>query len=185
MTAINKTTDVRALQSRSQLLKALLTLMQETEYKNINVKVLTERAGVARQTFYRNFKSIDDILIQEMDRRHYEYNNLVETDICAGNILRASEKMFILLEKSFDLQVAMQKANINHKIIHRYEKYAMNVMQIATKGRKLTDKSLFAAQFLAGGSYMVFNKWVESNMEAPIAEVAELMKDYLELLTKQ
>lgn len=183
--AIKNNNDRRVLRSRSLLFKALLALMKEMDYKNIGVKDLTDKADIARPTFYRNYESIDDILIEEMDHRFDEYFRVIKVDVLAGNFLSASEKLFKIWKKNRVLFMAMQKANINHKILDRFDEYALRIKKIASGNKELSTKSLFAIHFFAGGAYMVLNNWLENNMETPTTELSELLKESFEFLAAQ
>ena len=48
----------------SWILEAVLLLMDEKPYNKITVSDITEKAGIARQTFYRNFKDKDEVIIK-------------------------------------------------------------------------------------------------------------------------
>ena len=48
------------------LTQGLLQLMTQKPLAQINVSELCDRAGVSRVSFYRNFKSMQDILIQDL-----------------------------------------------------------------------------------------------------------------------
>ncbi|MDR1899926.1 MAG: TetR/AcrR family transcriptional regulator [Treponema sp.] len=54
-------------QSRSWIFEALLRLMEKKTYGKISVADITKKAGVARQTFYRHYKSKDDVILQFFD----------------------------------------------------------------------------------------------------------------------
>ena len=47
--------------SRQWISDALVDLMQKKPYAHITVKDITDRAGVARLTFYRHFETKEDI----------------------------------------------------------------------------------------------------------------------------
>ncbi len=49
--------------SRKTITDALFRLFKKYDYDKITVSQITAEAGVARNTFYRNFSSIEDILI--------------------------------------------------------------------------------------------------------------------------
>ncbi len=53
---------------KSRILEALLELTRERSFGEISISALTERAGVGRASFYRNFKSREDVLRQENRR---------------------------------------------------------------------------------------------------------------------
>ena len=50
------------------LTQALLQLMEKKPLNRINVSELCSRAGVGRVSFYRNFDSLDDILVQHLKK---------------------------------------------------------------------------------------------------------------------
>lgn len=50
------------------LTEALLQLMEKKPLSKINVSELCIRAGVGRVSFYRNFDSMDDILVQHLKK---------------------------------------------------------------------------------------------------------------------
>ena len=58
---------------RRQLLGALLEMMEERDFRSIPVSALTEKAGVGRASFYRNFTSKEDVLRQEASRLMEEW----------------------------------------------------------------------------------------------------------------
>ena len=48
----------------SWILEAVLLLMDEKPYGKITVSDITKKAGIARQTFYRNYKDKDEVIIK-------------------------------------------------------------------------------------------------------------------------
>ena len=53
---------------RSQILAALLKMMQEQPFSDISISALVSTAQVGRASFYRNFTDKEDVLRQENDR---------------------------------------------------------------------------------------------------------------------
>ena len=53
---------------RAQLLQALIDLVQKKPFSEITVSELAQRAGVARATFYRNYRVKEDVLRREATR---------------------------------------------------------------------------------------------------------------------
>lgn len=52
--------------ARDCITSALIQLVREKPLSAISVKELTERAGVSRMTFYRNYTSTEDILVSHI-----------------------------------------------------------------------------------------------------------------------
>lgn len=63
--------DRRIAKTRHALREALMALIAERGYENITIQDITERADVARTTFYLHFSDKDDLLFQSM-REIYE-----------------------------------------------------------------------------------------------------------------
>ena len=56
---------------RKQLLNTLMEMLKEKRIEDIVISDLIEKAGVGRVSFYRNYSSKEDILIQE-ERRLFQ-----------------------------------------------------------------------------------------------------------------
>ena len=48
--------------AKDYIIESLLTLMKKKDYQSITITDITNKAGVNRVTFYRNFNSKDDII---------------------------------------------------------------------------------------------------------------------------
>ena len=177
-----KPVDKRILRSKNLLYQALLSLLEQKEYKDICVKDLTEKADVARPTFYRNFKTIDDILIDEMDVIFEEYYEFIEKKMVEGKFYDSTIKLFELLMNNRVLFGAMYKADLSYKILDRFDQYAIRIKKSVLNPEKLTLKSRYSAHFFAGGCFLVFTKWLEHNMKSPTTELIELVNKYFEHL---
>jgi AcrR family transcriptional regulator len=57
-----------SIRSKDSIEDALLSLLTEQPYKDITIRLLTERAGLSRQTFYLNFADKDAILIRHLSK---------------------------------------------------------------------------------------------------------------------
>ena len=56
----------QVLRTRSWIFEALILLLNEKPYGKISVSDITKKAGIARQTFYRNYNSKDDIVSEHL-----------------------------------------------------------------------------------------------------------------------
>ena len=52
---------------------ALIKLLQNKDINKITVTELTKKAGVGRSSFYRNFESIEDVVVSYVNRIYSEY----------------------------------------------------------------------------------------------------------------
>ena len=56
--------DPRVKRTRRLLRDALVSLILEKDFASITIREITERAGVAYITFFRQFESIDQLLME-------------------------------------------------------------------------------------------------------------------------
>lgn len=97
----------RSQQSKEWIILALLQLMEHQVYSDISITDIARRAGLARQTFYRNYQDKDDILFDFLSRQFAQFRSLWDDQ----DIL--SEKMFVSLFHTWQDQVpASLVANI-------------------------------------------------------------------------
>ena len=52
---------------KNEMYEALLKLLEEKSFSAISVSDITTEANVSRMSFYRNYNSIEDILIEHLD----------------------------------------------------------------------------------------------------------------------
>lgn len=67
MTAKNKPSDRRVQRTRYALRNALISLLEERGWDDINIQDLCERANVGRSTFYLHFQNKEELLIGGFD----------------------------------------------------------------------------------------------------------------------
>lgn len=102
--------------SKNCLFDALVDLLEEKDIKDISVTELTQKAGVCRSTFYRNYNEVSDILVQFLkewplgfeatmtyddytnEGRVREYYNYLEANADLFRILVRPEYQHLLLE---------------------------------------------------------------------------------------
>ena len=48
------------------LVQALMRLLQEKPLSSISITELAAEAGISRMTYYRNYQSIDDVLLSHL-----------------------------------------------------------------------------------------------------------------------
>src|SRR5437016_7816221 len=86
--SINQSTDLRARRTRKWLQAALIGLMKEKSFQDIQITELTERAQVSRPTFYLHFRSKEELLLSHVDVIFDEFHTDVSREIERGNIDR-------------------------------------------------------------------------------------------------
>jgi AcrR family transcriptional regulator len=71
--------DPRVKRTHRLLRDALVSLILEKDFASITIKEITERAEVAYITFFRNFESVDQLLMEVLDEGLAELLGYIET----------------------------------------------------------------------------------------------------------
>ena len=61
--------------SKECIVSAILQLINDKPLSSISVSELCSKAGVSRMTFYRNYDSIEDIFVKQLNEIFEEYKS--------------------------------------------------------------------------------------------------------------
>lgn len=128
-------------------------------------------AQVGRATFYRNFTSIEDILIKHEDVLATEFNNDYENiqHKSATSFLYELSKHYI---KNKEFYITLYKQNLTEIIKKAIEKHI---------NKKITPKNTaekYGLNFLIYGLYGWILAWLDDDMKSTPDELLVLMKKY-------
>jgi len=76
-----KKLDRRVQRTQQSLGDALVSLILETGYESITIKELTQRADIGYATFFRHFKTKDDLLMYILESVLHDLDDLIESDM--------------------------------------------------------------------------------------------------------
>lgn len=181
---LNGIGDRRVRRTRSLLFGALVTLLEERPFKEISIKDLTERADIARPTFYRNYDSLQAILIEELDFR--AANFLDEISDIISECKTFNEITTILFSRwndNSELFMAMYRAEMDNLVLERFTAYAEGMIRIVNRD---PDDDIYMPRmnYFAGGAHNLFKNWLIGGRTQPIAEMADIMANDLFPLVK-
>ncbi|MDR1302248.1 MAG: TetR/AcrR family transcriptional regulator, partial [Treponema sp.] len=137
-------------------------------YEKITVSDITEKAGIARQTFYRNYDDKDDVV--------FEYvKNTMNTDLLKIEINQDSKKqndivlMFnhIYMVKHRDtLKKILSTTDIENRILHEVQKLPLSLIK-SFKGKFSREEYLifrYKICYQITGCLRVFLDWFLNDM---------------------
>src|SRR6266576_3114497 len=84
----HQSTDLRARRTRKWLQDALIGLMKEKSFQDIQITELTARAQVSRPAFYLHFRSKEELLLSHVDVIFDEFHAEVVRELAQGNVDR-------------------------------------------------------------------------------------------------
>ena len=162
---------------------ALLILMEKKPYEEITITDIAKRAGVSRMSYYRLYRSKDDILIQHFNEIFAELLNEIK------NIEGISKYQFSLLvfqqaKENERLLKAILRAKLYEMVLKCFIQYCSYLVE------KIFDQELnpVTADYLiyeeAGRFSLLLLRWVERGMKESPEKMAKLMEQFEVNLTK-
>jgi len=179
----SQSNDLRVRRTRKWLQDALIGLMKEKPFQDIQITELTARAQVSRPAFYLHFVSKEDLLLSHVDVIFDEFHAEISREITRGNIdrKRFSIMLFQYWERYAEtLQMVIQAENPDI-LLERLKEYVGILMkEVAAKARRPPiDPRLqeFIVGYVAGGAYMLLTQWISNKMPFTSEQMGLLFYD--------
>lgn len=175
---MNTTNGKIAEQSKEKLVNALLVIMEQYDYREITITQLSQEAGLSRKTFYRLFKSKEELinfffenlykecLVWMKSRQLQHYWDVVQ---CYFDFCEERKELLLLLSRNNLLPVLFEGSY----------KYSFKVFEYVRSKETADIYSPYLPYLLAysvGGMYSMLLKWVENDMEIPSSQLIEKLK---------
>lgn len=148
---------------------ALLVLLEEKPYEKITISEITEKAGVSRMAYYRNYKDKDDILITCIrDAETSFLNDIMEKSLPFKQMITEAGKFFLqsagVLHVTNDLPVSKKAlGEITSNIFKFWSRFSVDM------------KKSYTVIFNTGAVVSVFNEWVERGARESAEEIADII----------
>lgn len=151
---------LRSEQSKKYLAEALIQLMKSKEFSKITNKDITDKAGLAEITIYRNFKNKIEILQFYLKNKFEEWYEKWQDD---GNIGYQIFKFFADNKETIDL---LYKSNLQYLLIE-------NILTLHGYKKEDSDMEAYSKVTVA---YLIFgwcDEWYKRGMKNTPEEMAK------------
>lgn len=157
------------LEVKNSIAKALFLLLDQKSLSDITIKELVGKAGVARASFYRNFKSKEDVIQFFLESLLKDYKETYPADLAHiaryENVLRTFHYVFNF---RFEFSVLFH-AKLGQMLLDAINEY------IITGTDLKQEKQLYKYPFYsyAGALYNVIYYWITTDCKESIEEITE------------
>jgi len=160
-------------QSKEWILQALLMLMQKKAFERITIKEVSEKAGIDRKTFYRNFVSKFDVLKLYSDQLGEEYIKNLKKEKKL-DIISISKVYFECCLKEINFLKILDKNNMLTYLM-TYDKYLPKIYKILNPEEIFDDPIYdYAFTFFTGGFWNLTVQWIRANIQKTPMEMADI-----------
>lgn len=159
-----------SIYSRECIIDAFLLILSEKNLQDITVTELCKKAGVARITFYKYYKTINDVLKATVDYKFKEFK--VELNNAPHNSdLKHSLHTFVALIRSMHKPLeSLAKANMSGILLQYFTDAFLTLFPSVFNNE---DYSKAKYLFLSGGIFNILSEWNATGMKESTKQIAD------------
>lgn len=169
----------------AKLQKALLSLLQERDYKSIRVHHIAERAGVSRNTFYRCYKNKNQVVLAIYDQAMTSFLEYLEQEIDAPDESEREDIIYTIVLLIFtgvyerlETSRLLFSAGIDDLIYSRFSLFFRRLVGLIIRRQHLHIKGDRLIQFLlshlTGSAFHFMKEWILDENPPEPEEMARL-----------
>lgn len=181
---MKKSSSVLAVQSKEWILLALLDIMNRKEYKSITVKEIAARAGVDRKTFYRNFKTKEDVLRFYIHGACQEYIAKLE-HLDTRTTYTISKIFFTICQKHMSFFSVLEEHHLLTLLLSAFDELLPEINK-HFESSNTTYCPLYNSEYVlayyTGGFWNISTKWIRNGAKEPPEEMAGLVEKLISSL---
>ncbi len=162
-----------SVENKEQICLALAEIMEKTSFNKITVTNVCKKAGISKNTFYRHFKNLSDVIYYSIG----EINNRLVTKIYALENHRVDDFIALTCDIWYENR-KIYKGFTQDEVIYIIRNFIKKDIREFYKKYGLADDELFY-EFFSTVFSMFLRWWSEKNFEASPEKVSALIKSYL------
>lgn len=150
---------------RECITTALFQLMKKKRYEDISISELVNTAGVSRNSFYRNFGSLDEILRQYLIERTASWWSDFIAD--PDRYIHVIAEMFQHFADMKDEMNLMYSAGLSHLLME-------HIIRCGKQSLTGETHNAYRTAFMSGGLFGLTNEWILRGMKETPADMEML-----------
>lgn len=157
------------------MLDALIQLLKSKPISEISVTDITEKAGVSRMSYYRNYSSKEEILTRRLDEIFGEYMELVTKLDYRGSCFDTAYLLqcFRYFSGQQEFFRCLLEIGMGDLILKHLTKYILDFFY-----RDKSDIVLYyRLQALSGSIFNTYVAWQERNCTETLEQMAEIVSE--------
>jgi AcrR family transcriptional regulator len=152
---------------KNYIVQGLLILMSKKSFETISISEITEKAGVDRSTYYRNFKSKEDIIRFFVKKVWHEYMLTYDKAVSFKDHLKKLLMYYIKYKKEFLL---IYKHGLTHLILDELNDFFKPI----SEDKNLSIEERYKIYWYAGAIYNSVLLWFSTGMKESPDKLSEM-----------
>ncbi|MCD8007248.1 MAG: TetR/AcrR family transcriptional regulator [Oscillospiraceae bacterium] len=153
-----------------QILNATVSLLAERDFEEISVSEITERAQVSRNSFYRNYESKEDILLQHVRRLLGDWRKDNDAAVSGSNA-EMFGSLFQHLSDNREFYMLLRKRNLFHLFLDV-------LLEQSGPKPEMDNTWAYITAFIVHGTYGWIEEWVNRGMQDSGEEITGFLTRY-------
>ena len=164
-----------AIESKERIVKSLFELLGKDSYKDITISEIAAGARVDRRTFYRHFKTKEDVIACYMKATAHEYEDLLVGHNTFDNLAIATSFFGACYKHRTELLLLI-KQNLSHLLLVEMEKVFVKYQSKFASAEELNHPNReYILAYHIGGFWNIMVKWLSSGQKQSVQEMAEIV----------
>lgn len=164
--------------SKDYLTTALFQLLQTKCLNEIKITDLVKRAGVSRMAFYRNYETIDEVLIEYFEPKIQSLFDAVILEVPTRQKLQELEHFFNEFSSELTLAVKREYEFIIQRIFNKH----MTKFYFDEAPRRWPlikeNELVYWTHFMSAGIYAIWKEWFLDMDRSTLVEVHDLINKF-------
>ena len=162
--------------SQEYLITALLQLLKTNNLNDIKVTQVVKKAGVSRMAFYRNFETLDDVLIAYFKPKIDAEFDLVINKVPQAQKMNALGNFFSEISETMTLAI---KRNFEFIIQNIFNDNMMNFYDTAIDWKQFSPvQKKYWTRFMSAGVYAIWKEWLSGGQKESLNDIHVLIADF-------
>ena len=151
---------------KESLTDALFKLMSKREFNDITISELSKKAGVSRLSFYRNYNSKEDIIINYLDTKANLWWEKQIKDRSSDVILGMFNHFY---SEKYKLSI-IYKSGLSHLLYQ-------NILNCSGPNSNLPNNEAYTNGWISGGIFGFLDEWIKRGFKESPKELAIIFKN--------
>ena len=154
---------------KEQITKTLLLLLETKNINDISISELTNTAEIGRVSFYRNYKSKEDVLRQEADRLLMQWGNLFQS-MPSNEYNSFFLSLFDFFQCNKQFFTTLYHSGLSYIIMD-------TIVATAEISSQTQNLEAYLKSFWAYGVYGWIIEWIKRGMQESSQELLQLFQN--------
>ena len=159
--------------SRDCMVQALIQLLKTKSLSNITITELTERAGVSRMTYYRNYHSLDEIFSSYLKDLVESYRQDVATWPDKGNYNDSRNMLhcYEYFNHYKEFIACLVQTGLGHLLLQALDSYILDTYYTEDKGQDF----YYTLRAFSGSLYNIYVTWILEDSKESAEEIVSII----------